>query len=146
MVKIKQCPIDRSFHHTVLHKKWTLTILRDMMRGLSHFSDYLKTSPGLSGKVLSERLKDMEAEGLIIKNVVSTTPLEIEYGLTEKGLDMQNVLFYFSMFGAKYYPGDVFVSGEFDFEGSADTFGDGFLIPKEELDRIKKPIINKTEN
>ena len=143
-MKIKQCPIDRSFHQTILHKKWTFTILRDMMRGFNHFSDYLKTNEGLSSKVLSERLKDMEDEGLISKNIVSTTPVEIEYALTEKGLDLQTVLFHFSMFGAKYYPGDVFETGEFDFEESVDGFGDGFLIPKEELDRIKKPVIKKS--
>ena len=144
-IRIKQCPIDRSFHNTILHKKWSFTILRDMMRGFSHFSDFLKTSPGLTGKVLSERLRDLEEEEMITKNVVSTTPLEIEYALTEKGLDLQNVLFHFSLFGAKYYPGDVFENGKFEFEDSVDTFGDGFLIPKEELDRIKKPVIQNVE-
>ena len=116
MVNLKQCPIDRSFHNTVLHKKWALTILRDMMRGFNHFCDYLTTNPGLSSKVLSERLKEMELEGLISKNIVSITPLEIEYDLTPKGLDLQNVLFYFSMFSAKYYPQDIFENGKFEFE------------------------------
>lgn len=143
MSEVNQCPIETAFHRTSLHLKWTLTIVRDLMLGLYHFSDYLKTNEGLTPKVLSSRLKDMEAEGLITKDVVSTTPVEVEYHLTEKGWDLKKILFEFSMFGAKHYSKQVFGQDELDYENVLDIFGGGFMIDPEDIERLRRPKIVK---
>jgi len=48
--------------------------------------------PGLSQRLLSERLKELEAEGLVTRTVYPETPVRIEYSLTEKGRDLAPVL------------------------------------------------------
>lgn len=111
------------------------------MLGLKHFSDYLKTNEGLTAKVLSQRLKDMEEEGIINKSIVNTNPVEIEYSLTEQGWDLKKVLFELSMYGAKYYPKQVFGDNELNLDKALDLFGGGFMIDKEDIDRLRKPTV-----
>ena len=95
------CPVETSFFH--LAKKWTVNILRDMLRGKKKFSEFLKTNVGLSTRMLAQRLKDLEADGLIFRNVKGTIPVTIEYGLTEKGRSLNEVLYALAMFSHKYH-------------------------------------------
>ena len=78
------CPY---YHHAVelIGRRWTGAILRAMLAGVSRFSDLTDTIPGLSDRMLSERLKELEAEGLSVRLVIPETPVRIEYHLTEKG-------------------------------------------------------------
>ncbi|GMU40102.1 MAG: HxlR family transcriptional regulator [Chloroflexota bacterium] len=78
------CPL---FQHAVelIGRRWTGGILRAMLAGAMRFSDIAATIPGLSDRLLSERLKELEAEGLIRREVYPDTPVRIEYHLTEKG-------------------------------------------------------------
>ena len=78
------CPY---YHHAVelIGRRWTGAILRAMLVGVSRFSDLTGTIPGLSDRMLSERLKELESEGLLVRLVIPETPVRIEYHLTEKG-------------------------------------------------------------
>ena len=78
------CP---RFHHTVelIGRRWTGAILRAMLAGSVRFSEIAATVPGLSDRLLSERLKELEAEGVVNREVFPETPVRIEYHLTEKG-------------------------------------------------------------
>jgi DNA-binding HxlR family transcriptional regulator len=78
------CP---HFHHAIelIGRRWTGVVLRTMLHGATRFSDIAAAVPNLSDKMLAERLKELEAEGMITRTVVPETPVRIEYGLTEKG-------------------------------------------------------------
>ncbi len=81
------CP---NFHHAVevIGRRWTGAILRAMLAGTERFSEIAATVPGLSDRLLSERLKELEAEGIVTRRVIPETPVRIEYRLTPKGLEL----------------------------------------------------------
>jgi DNA-binding HxlR family transcriptional regulator len=69
----------------ILSKRWTAMIVFQLMSGPQRFVGIEKLLPNLSGKVLSERLRELEGEGLIQRAVYPETPVRIEYALTDKG-------------------------------------------------------------
>jgi DNA-binding HxlR family transcriptional regulator len=85
------CPY---YHRAVelIGQRWTGAILRAMLFGVSRFSDLTETIPGLSDRMLSERLKKLEGEGLAVRLVIPETPVRIEYHLTEKGRSLLSVV------------------------------------------------------
>lgn len=78
------CPY---YHHAVelIGRRWTGAILRALLRDVTRFSDLRDTIPGISDRMLSERLKELESEGIVTRTVIPETPVRIEYGLTPKG-------------------------------------------------------------
>ncbi len=84
-----------------LSRKWTITILKSMFLGCNRFSDFLETYEGLSNRVLSDQLKRLEHHGFINKDIVSTTPVKIEYSLTEIGRDLNKMLYEKCMFAIR---------------------------------------------
>src|SRR6058998_1959894 len=85
------CP---NYHRAVelIGRRWTGAILRAMLVGVSRFSELTETVPGLSDRMLSERLKELEAEGLVVRSVIPETPVRIEYHLTDKGRSLVSVV------------------------------------------------------
>lgn len=63
-----------------------------MLAGSTRFSEILAAVPGLSDRLLSERLKELEQEGIVERRVTPSTPVRIEYVLTEKGRDLGAVV------------------------------------------------------
>jgi DNA-binding HxlR family transcriptional regulator len=76
----------------ILAKKWTGLILRVLMEEKRRFRDIREQIPQMSERMLAERLKDLEASGLINRQVYPETPVRIEYTLTDKGKALQPVL------------------------------------------------------
>jgi DNA-binding HxlR family transcriptional regulator len=85
------CP---RFHYAVelIGRRWTGAILRAMLNGATRFSDITAAVPGLSDRLLSERLRDLEDEGIVTRTVIPDRPVRIEYHLTEKGDSLRSVL------------------------------------------------------
>ncbi|MGI8476620.1 MAG: winged helix-turn-helix transcriptional regulator [Thermomicrobiales bacterium] len=85
------CPI---FHAAIelIGKRWTGAILRAMHAGETRFSDIVAAVPGLSDRLLSERLKELESQGVVLRQVVPETPVRISYTLTEMGRDLDEVM------------------------------------------------------
>lgn len=81
--------IDDTFSY--LRKKWNIQIIKGLFCGYKHFKDFLEQHPTLSSKVLAERLKELEDEGIIEKKSVNST--QTEYFLTEKGLRLNKIIF-----------------------------------------------------
>lgn len=84
------CPIARTLD--IIGDRWTMLVIRDLFFGRRRFSEFLRASPGLPPKLLSERLKRLEDRGLIERSVYSEHPLRAEYHLTEKGRSLFPVL------------------------------------------------------
>ncbi len=69
----------------LLGRRWTGAILRALQSGRTRFSDLRDTVPDLSDRMLSERLKELEAEGIVMRRVLPETPVRVEYTLTSRG-------------------------------------------------------------
>ncbi|MGN0094187.1 MAG: winged helix-turn-helix transcriptional regulator [Methanobrevibacter sp.] len=87
----KSCPIEQAIN--LIQKKWLVLIIRDMFFGKTHFNQFKENKPKLSNKVLSECLKYMEENELVIKIGNPDNKLETEYKLTGKGKRLNKVLF-----------------------------------------------------
>ncbi|MFC7060954.1 winged helix-turn-helix transcriptional regulator [Halobacillus seohaensis] len=75
----------------ILSQRWTGLIIYQLLEGNQRFRS-IESSIGISGKVLSDRLKDMEKEGLVNREVFPETPVRIEYSLTEKGQSLKPII------------------------------------------------------
>jgi DNA-binding HxlR family transcriptional regulator len=75
----------------LLSQRWTGLILYQLLSGPQRFCT-LESSVGVSGRVLSERLKDLENEGIVLREVYPETPVRIEYSLTNKGLALKPIM------------------------------------------------------
>lgn len=76
----------------IVGRRWTGAIIRSMLSGATRFSEILAAVPGLSDRLLSERLKELENEGIVERKVTPSTPVRIEYSLTDKGRDLAAVV------------------------------------------------------
>jgi len=83
----------------VLGDRWTLLILRDLMSGLHRYTDILDNCGGMSPNVLSDRLKRLEADGLVSRVYYRELPPRVEYSLTEKGWAVRPILLSLLDFG-----------------------------------------------
>ena len=84
------CP---DFHKAVelIGKRWTGSIVREMLSGASRFSEIRGAIPDISDRMLCARLKGLEEEGLVERRVYPETPVRVEYRLTEKGQALERV-------------------------------------------------------
>ncbi|MFX1567915.1 MAG: winged helix-turn-helix transcriptional regulator [Promethearchaeota archaeon] len=121
---MKNCPIEVALNY--LGKKWTLQIIRDLFKGKRRFSEFLKENPQISTKMLSLRLTELQDSGLIEKNVVSTTPIRVEYSLTSKGKALNKVLFQLAEFSLNNYPKEVYFKKPKSVEGDLYNLKDFF--------------------
>jgi len=76
----------------VIGRRWTGAIIRSMLAGSTRFSEMLAAVPGLSDRLLSERLKELEHEGIVARHVTASTPVRIDYTLTEKGRALGSIV------------------------------------------------------
>lgn len=84
---MEQPPLCPKFEKAIeiLSKRWTALIIFQLLAGSQRFVGIENSLPNLSGKVLSERLRELESEGLIRRDVFPEVPVRIEYSLTDKG-------------------------------------------------------------
>ena len=82
------------YHRAVelVGKRWSGAILHVLMGGPLHFSEIGHLVPDISDRLLSERLKELEAEGLVERRVLEGAPVRVEYSLTEKGRALEPAL------------------------------------------------------
>ena len=110
MQQLKQCPINYTFQ--VIGKKFTILIMRNMMLfGHSHFNEFLEIED-INPKTLSQRLKEMQKNGLVERKVNPGTPVSIEYFLTDKGRALKPVLDQLMLFSMQHYPQQVCKDGQ----------------------------------
>lgn len=81
--------------------KWSFAIIGELNTGTKHFNELTKKL-GISTKSLSDALKNLEANGVILRTVHSTTPVTVEYSLTEKGRDFERVFLEMREWGKKW--------------------------------------------
>lgn len=76
---------------SLLSQRWTALIIYQLLSGPQRFNE-IQSAIGISGKVLSDRLKELEQKEVVKREVIPETPVIIEYSLTEKGKSMEPIL------------------------------------------------------
>ncbi len=76
----------------IIGRRWTGEIVRALLAGKTRFSEFTAIIPGLSDRLLSERMKELEATGIVSRCVSPETPVRVDYRLTDKGKDLVDVV------------------------------------------------------
>jgi len=82
------------FHRAVelIGGRWTGAVIQLLLHGRMRFAELRAAIPEISDRMLSERLRELEAEGILARIVVPETPVRVEYELTEKGRALEHAL------------------------------------------------------
>ena len=94
------CPIARTAE--IIGGKWTLLIIRDLASGVKRFNQLERSLHGISPKTLSERLRSLEEEGIIVRQTFAEVPPRVEYSLTTKGRDLSIVIESMRSYGKRW--------------------------------------------
>lgn len=85
-----KCPIQ--YVVDLLDNKWSILLLRELFSGDRRTHELLATLPGISTKTLTQRLRELEAHGLVNRRVYAEIPPHVEYSITAKGRQLQPVM------------------------------------------------------
>lgn len=94
------CPVATTVG--VIGNKWKLLIMRDILTGPKRFGELRKSLDGISQKVLTDSLRDMENDGIITRTVFPEVPPRVEYSLSELGETMRPIMSAMEIWGADY--------------------------------------------
>ena len=97
------CPIETTL--TLISNRWTVLILWDLLDGVKRFGELKKLLGGVSQKVLTANLRQMEEAGLLTRTVYAEVPPRVEYALTETGRSLRPVLEAMLEWGTRYRAG-----------------------------------------
>ena len=94
------CPINFTLEH--FGDKWSFLIIRDLMfKGKRHYNEFLEGGENVSTSVLGDRLKKLEAYGIISKGKDTVRKSRIRYSLTKKGIDLLPILIEMIIWGGE---------------------------------------------
>jgi DNA-binding HxlR family transcriptional regulator len=108
--ELKSCPIETTFK--IIGKKWAILIIREMLRGTAQFNRFLENIDGITPKVLTERLRELQKFGIVRRRIVSEYPIRVEYELTDLGKEFEPVLLAAASFSMRNMPKIVFKDGK----------------------------------
>lgn len=94
------CPVE--YTASIIGSKWKIIILRDLLTGTKRYNELTRSVVGILAKVLTENLRDLERDGIVKRKVYPVVPPKVEYSLTDKGLELKDVLECMRLFGEKY--------------------------------------------
>ena len=94
------CPVETTL--TLIGSKWKVLILRDLIDGKKRFGELKRSVGSVSQKVLTSQLREMEADGLVIRTVYAEVPPRVEYELSELGITLKPILDSLWTWGEEY--------------------------------------------
>ena len=94
------CPVETTLK--LIGNKWEVLVLRDLMPGTKRFGELKQSIGGISQKVLTSKLREMEADGLVERRVYAQVPPRVEYSLTSLGRTLKPVLDAMEQWGTAY--------------------------------------------
>jgi DNA-binding HxlR family transcriptional regulator len=83
------CPVETAL--VLMGNKWKILIVRDLLTGTKRFGELKRSLGGISQKVLTQHLRNMEENGLVHREVYAEVPPKVEYSLTELGRSLKPV-------------------------------------------------------
>ena len=96
----EDCPITATID--VIGGKWKPPIIWLLLDGPMRFGELSKTMPNMALKVLSKQLKELEADGIIVRRAYPEIPPRVEYSLSEKGESLRAVMYLLSEWSRKH--------------------------------------------
>ena len=90
MPKRYSCPVELTVD--VIGGRWRTVLLSHLKEGVHRYGELRRRTPGISEKMLSQRLRELEADGLITRRDLGTVPPHVEYDLTDEGRTLAPVL------------------------------------------------------
>ncbi|NTW72110.1 MAG: helix-turn-helix transcriptional regulator [Eubacteriaceae bacterium] len=94
------CPVATTVQ--LIGSKWKLLILRNLLARAWRFNELQKSLEGISQKILTDSLRSMETDGIIIRTVYPEVPPRVEYSLSELGESMRPILASMELWGTAY--------------------------------------------
>lgn len=88
--ELPACPVEITM--SLIGDKWKVLIIRDLLTGTKRFGELKKSLNGITQKVLTNNLRQMEASGLVNRKVYAEVPPKVEYSLTDTGWSLKPVL------------------------------------------------------
>ena len=97
------CPLTNGLD--IFGDKWTLLIIRDLVLGKRRYQDFISSAEKIASNILADRLKKLEAAGLVRRQAYQQKPARYEYSLTEKGESLWPVLAAIISWSQEHYSG-----------------------------------------
>ena len=98
--ELPACPVETTL--TMISDKWKVLILRDLLTGTKRFGELKKSLTGVSQKVLTSQLREMEENGLVERKPYPEVPPRVEYSLTPLGRSLQPIMDAMRVWGEQY--------------------------------------------
>lgn len=99
--ELPECPVATTVQ--LIGNKWKMLVIRNLIyNGKQRFSDFLKSIPAISKKVLTDNLRALESDGLIERKVFAEVPPRVEYSLTELGISLRPIWDAMEAWGTDY--------------------------------------------
>lgn len=98
--ELPACPVEITMG--LIGDKWKVLIIRDLLTGTKRFGELKKSLNGITQKVLTNDLRQMEASGLVNRKVYAEVPPRVEYSLTETGWSLKPILDSMVVWGNSY--------------------------------------------
>jgi DNA-binding HxlR family transcriptional regulator len=97
------CP---RYHHAVelLGRRWAGAIVSILLKGPARYNEIRAEIPDISDRMLAERLKELESEGVLVRTVIPEPPVGVEYSLTEKGRALETAVVAIGKWADKWVP------------------------------------------
>lgn len=97
--KHKACGVTKTIK--IIGSKWTILLLHALCSGTMRFGELQRALDGISPKTLSQRLQELEKEGIVRRKVFAEVPLHVEYSLTQKGITLKEIFDKMDAWGRK---------------------------------------------
>ena len=98
--KTSPCPVETTIN--LIGGRWKILILRELFMGTRRFGELFRALHGISQKMLTQQLREMEQDGLISRKVYAQVPPRVEYSLTGEGRSLKPVLDAMAQWGLSY--------------------------------------------
>ncbi len=98
--ELPACPVEITMG--LIGDKWKVLIIRDLLTGTKRFGELKKSLNGITQKVLTNNLREMESSGLVNRKVYAEVPPRVEYSLTETGWSLKPILDSMVVWGNNY--------------------------------------------
>jgi len=94
------CPVELTL--SIIGGKWKVLIIRELLNGKKRFSQLHKAIKGITQKMLSKQLRELERHGIVKRKIYAEIPPKVEYSLTEEGEKLRIVLESMQQWGSMY--------------------------------------------
>jgi DNA-binding HxlR family transcriptional regulator len=95
-----ECPVNAALG--IIGGRWKILIIYNLFEGIARFNELQRATGGISKRVLTAQLRQLERDGIVTRKVYDSSPLRVEYALTEVGRSLEPVMELLCVWGEGY--------------------------------------------